>query len=279
MALNCAAIPEALQESELFGHEKGAFTGASQRRIGKFEQADGGTLFLDEVAELAAPLQAKLLRGIQERAFERVGGSSLIRSDFRLVAATHRDLGQAVREGAFREDLYFRIAVFDLQVPPLRERPGDVALLARRFVDEFGPPDPVEIAPEAIEVLVAHDWPGNVRELQNVIQRSLVVVEENVIVPQDLPVRIRPPGSPGDAGSAEDAGAEEDATPGVDGARAAEPLGAPGTADRPRTLEEIERDAILEAYRRTDGNIAEMGRQLDIGRTTLYRKLKKLELR
>ena len=195
VALNCAAIPETLQESEIFGHEKGAFTGAVSRHIGKFEQSDGGCLFMDEVAELSLTLQAKLLRAIQEKRFHRVGGSTQVRSVFRLIAATHRDLLQEVKKGRFREDLYFRIAVFELEVPPLRARDDDVIILAERFLDRYKPKGQPRrlLSREVVDLLKAYNWPGNVRELENIVQRCLLIAKGNTIEPDDLPRRRRRP--------------------------------------------------------------------------------------
>lgn len=208
VALNCAAIAETLQESELFGHEKGAFTGATARRSGKFEQASGGTLFLDEVAELSPSLQAKLLRALQERRFYRVGGDAEIRSDFRLVAASHRDLVNEVRAGRFREDLFFRIAVYELEIPPLRDRESDLMMLAEEFVRLYAPGRKLEFSTEVISLLQDYRWPGNVRELQNAMQRAAVSCTGGTIAAKDLPRTIRggdrwgdsrPPYSPADS--------------------------------------------------------------------------------
>jgi DNA-binding NtrC family response regulator len=261
VALNCAAIPESLQESELFGHEKGAFTGADRRRVGKFEQADGGTLFLDEVGELSPSLQAKLLRAIQERAFQRVGGNAEIQSDFRLLAATHRDLLALSREGTFREDLYFRIAVFELLVPALRDRGEDVMSLARSFLHQAaaGDPPPLSAAVEAI--LRAYPWPGNVRELHNAMQHAMVAHAGQKIEPVDLPARVRE--GAGEAGSVAEKAAE----------------GIPAAADGPLTLERLEQLAIEAAIDRNRGNLSQAIRELGIGRATFYRKLKKYGLR
>ncbi|HMX27792.1 MAG TPA: sigma-54 dependent transcriptional regulator, partial [Blastocatellia bacterium] len=190
--LNCAAIPEALQESELFGHEKGAFTGAINRRIGKFEQANGGTLFLDEVAELSLSLQAKLLRVLQERSFNRLGSSLEIRSDFRMVAASHKNLAEEVKAGRFREDLFFRLAVFELDVPPLRERGGDITLLAQHFLKEYAAgSDPKRLSAAAAQTLERYNWPGNVRELQNYMHRASVTASGELVEVNDLPTRVR----------------------------------------------------------------------------------------
>src|SRR3990172_2793533 len=196
VALNCAAIPETLQESEIFGHEKGAFTGAVARHIGKFEQANSGCLFMDEVAELSLSLQAKLLRAIQEKKFHRVGGSTQVQSDFRLIAATHRNLLDMVNRSVFREDLYFRIAVFELEVPPLREREDDVVLLAERFLDRYGTKGPrPRLSNEVIDLLKAYAWPGNVRELENIMQRCLLIAKGGLVLPEDLPPRLRARGA------------------------------------------------------------------------------------
>src|SRR5438045_8029942 len=177
LALNCAAVPENLLESELLGHEKGAFTGADRRRIGKFEQCHGGTLFLDEIGDMPLTLQAKILRLLQEQSFERVGGSETVRTDVRLIAATHRDLKALSAEGNFRADLYYRLSVFTIQLPPLRERGEDLPVLVqhylRRFSRELGR-EVREVAPEALERLRRYAWPGNIRELQSVLKQALL---------------------------------------------------------------------------------------------------------
>ncbi len=192
VAINCAAIPEGLVENELFGHEKGAYTGAGARKIGKFELAHRGTIFLDEIGEIPLALQSKILRVLEERAFERVGGLQTIEVDVRIVAASNRDLGRAVEGGTFRQDLYYRISALPVTIPPLRERGRDVLLLARHFVGrfarEFRKKD-LELSPEAEEVLLAYHWPGNVRELQNAIERAVILCEGDVLVPSDLTLR------------------------------------------------------------------------------------------
>jgi DNA-binding NtrC family response regulator len=199
LALNCAAIPEQLLESELFGHEKGAFTGADRRRIGKFEQVSGGTIFLDEVGDMPLALQAKILRLLQEQAFERVGGNETIRTDVRLIAATHRDLKAWSVEGKFRPDLYYRLGVFAIHLPPLRERGDDLALLVqfylRRVSRELGR-EVREVAPEALERLRRYSWPGNVRELQSVLKQALLLAHGPVLLPDFLPELPEPPGEP-----------------------------------------------------------------------------------
>ncbi len=188
--VNCAAIPETLFESELFGHERGAFTGAARQRRGRFELAQGGTLFLDEVGELPPPLQAKLLRALQEKRISRVGGEQDILVDARVVAATNRDLRQMVETGGFREDLFFRLNVFEIEVPPLRQRREDIPALVKLFVERYAR-RPVQLAPETLDVLIKYAWPGNVRELEHLIQRSLTLVRGSVLRPLDLPPEVR----------------------------------------------------------------------------------------
>jgi len=190
LALNCAAIPEPLLESELFGHEKGAFTGADRQRVGKFERCHGGTLFLDEIGDMPVSLQAKILCLMQDQAFDRLGGNETIRTDVRLIAATHRDLKTWSVEGKFRPDLYYRLGVFTIHLPPLRERGEDLALLVRHFVPQFSAAlnrDVREVAPETLERLRAYDWPGNVRELQSVLKQALLRSSGTVLLPAFLP--------------------------------------------------------------------------------------------
>ena len=260
IAVNCGAIPETLQESEVFGHEKGAFTGATAQRRGKFELADKGTLFLDEVAELSPSMQAKLLRVLQDRTFQRVGGSVELRSDFRLITATHRDLEKRVEEGTFREDLYYRIAVFELELPPLRHRHDDVAVLAERFLSDLGRREgrSVELAEETAEILQTYSWPGNVRELQNSIERAWVASDGQLIRPADLPRRVL-----------------RDSGPRV----AAETAPGAGDEGEDLTLEGVEKRAIEKALRASRGNVSLACRKLGIGRATIYRKIKKYDLR
>jgi len=189
VAINCAAIPETLLETELFGHEKGAFTGAVARKPGKFEMAHRGTLFLDEIGDLPLSLQAKILRSLEEKRFERVGGTASVQVDVRLVAATNRGLRAAVAARRFREDLFFRLSVFPITVPPLRDRPGDIPLLARYFVDRFCrdmKKKPIALSPTAVDQLVSYRWPGNVRELQNCIERAVILAEGDAIQPRHL---------------------------------------------------------------------------------------------
>jgi DNA-binding NtrC family response regulator len=192
VAINCAALPETLLESELFGHEKGSFTGAVGQRKGRFEMADTGTLFLDEVGDIPATMQAKLLRVLQERRFERVGGAASIEVDVRVIAATNRSLTALVKKGKFREDLYYRLNVVKIDLPPLRERPEDISLLATHFASKHARPGerPPTFAPEAMEKLLNHTWPGNIRELENAIERACVTARGSSIQPEDLPLEV-----------------------------------------------------------------------------------------
>ncbi|MDG2303198.1 MAG: sigma-54 dependent transcriptional regulator [Candidatus Binatia bacterium] len=266
VALNCAAIPETLQEDELFGHEKGAFTGADQQRAGKFELADRGTLFLDEIGELSPTVQAKLLRAVQERTFQRVGGTREITSNFRLLGATNRDLRAEVAAGNFREDLFYRIAVFELQLPPLRDRREDIPGLALKFLRDFGFASGdrrVGFSGEAMEALMDYAWPGNVRELQNAVQRSAVECVTGTITPAELSPEIR-----GTNSLLEEANAMANGN-GHSLLTAQSPL---------MRLDELERLAIENALKHTNGNVSAVVRHLGIGRTTLYRKLKKYGL-
>ena len=198
VAINCAAIPETLLESELFGYEKGAFTGANARKPGRFELAHRGTLFLDEIGDLPLALQAKILRALEEKRFERVGGTQSLHVDVRVVAATNRNLKQRVTERQFREDLYFRLSVFPIQIPPLRERGDDVLILARHFVDRFGRDlnKPVTFSAAALDELRAYPWPGNVRELQNCIERAVILCDGDTVHPRHLNLPFKQPAAP-----------------------------------------------------------------------------------
>ncbi|HEX9398945.1 MAG TPA: sigma-54 dependent transcriptional regulator [Anaeromyxobacter sp.] len=254
VSVSCAAIPEGLLESELFGHERGAFTGAVRRKLGRFELAHEGTLFLDEVGELPPSVQVKLLRVLQERRFERVGGEETVEVDVRLVSATNRDLAAMARDGRFREDLYYRLDVVPIHLPPLRDRPGDVEELARHFLARSAPRLGRAVkgfAPEALELLRRHRWPGNVRELENVVEQALVFAEGELVTPAELPAGLRhaPP---------------------------AQGLPVP-TGDRSLTdiLEDLERQLILAAYEKAKGVKAETARLLGIKPSALYYKLEK----
>ncbi|MEN8158643.1 MAG: sigma-54 dependent transcriptional regulator [Myxococcota bacterium] len=258
VAVNCAAISRELVESELFGHEKGAFTGADARRAGRFEAAHGGTIFLDEIGDMAPDTQAKVLRVLQERCFERVGGGKPIEVDVRVVAATHRDLEKDVAADRFREDLYYRLKVVELQLPPLRERSEDLPALAGRFLGEvaerLGRPQK-RLSPEALGALVRHPWPGNVRELQNVIEQAAVLSAGDEIAASELGL-----GAPGEATP----GAEE-ALPFSDAKRAA--------------VERFERDFLLRALRAHDGNISRTAEAIGMVRQSLQLKIRELGLR
>ncbi|MBP9088727.1 MAG: sigma-54-dependent Fis family transcriptional regulator [Kofleriaceae bacterium] len=291
VAINCAAIPEALQEAQLFGHERGAFTGATQRHIGRFEQADGGTLFLDEVAELRLDLQAKLLRALQERVFHRVGGQTEVRSDFRVIAASHKDLLHAVTTGHFREDLYFRLAVFEVEVPALRSRGDDIILLANHFCNYYAAEarKAASISPAALEVLQRYDWPGNVRELQSAIHRAIILSNTAQILPADLPPRLtRAPimsgatvlAVPATASSISAAGssAASSAFTGERNGAGNANMSCPNSDVPDGDLEAVEKRTIIAVVGRTGGNMTLAARELGIGRTTLYRKLKKYGL-
>jgi DNA-binding NtrC family response regulator len=195
IAVNCGAIPETLLEAELFGHEKGAFTGAAGRRIGRFEEADGSTLFLDEIGELSPPVQVKLLRFLQEREFQRLGGNQTIRADVRVISATNSDLESKVREGAFREDLYYRLNVVVMSIPPLRERKADISPLVDYFLKRYARENGKDIdglSHEARDLILKYDYPGNVRELENIIERAVVICRGQIITVEDLPFRARP---------------------------------------------------------------------------------------
>jgi DNA-binding NtrC family response regulator len=284
ITVNCAAIPESLQDSELFGHERGSFTGAYKARAGCFERADGGTLFLDEVGELSLGVQAKLLRVLQERRFERVGAVRSIESDFRLITATHRSLRGLVDAKKFREDLYFRIVVFEIEVPPLRSRTGDIRLLVPRLLEQIAKDlgsGPIRVSGPAMAALEQHPFPGNVRELMNVLQSAAVLAVGNEIRLRDLSPQFRAFGDERSAASA------LVAEPPLNGASpedaAASPrrrLKAPATLeDLPSGLEDIERWAVQRALLDSDGRVTDAARALGIGRTTLYRKLEKYGLR
>ena len=251
--VNCAAIPEGLQESELFGHEKGAFTGAVASHPGKFEQAQGGTVFLDEVGEMSPAAQARLLRVLQERTLQRVGGTRKVDLDVRVISASNRDLVQMVGEGSFRQDLYYRLVVFPIELPPLRRRRDDIPLLVEHFLAKHAQDAGRRISrvePAALDRLTRYDWPGNVRELENVVHRSLLVADGSELRAADLPPHLEP---------AADLG----------GAASREPLGDDGVLK----LEELERRAIENAVEAAAGNLSDAARRLGIGRSTLYRKL------
>ncbi len=254
IAVNCTALPESLLESELFGHEKGAFTGAVGRRIGKFEQANSGTIFLDEVGLMSPTTQAKVLRVLQEREFERVGGAEMIKVDVRVISATNKDLEEAMKKGEFREDLFYRISVFPIKLPPLRDRKEDIPLLAAHFLKKYNDQENKQIegiSPEALELLMVYNWPGNVRELENAIERAVVLTVDKEIGAKELPAAVRS-------------------------------LGEKKLYESDNTLsswiEKLEEEALRQALLENEGNISKTAKKLGIGRATIYRKAKKYGL-
>jgi two-component system nitrogen regulation response regulator GlnG len=272
LALNCAAIPEQLLESELFGHEKGAFTGADRRRVGKFEQVSSGTLFLDEVGDMPLALQAKVLRLLQEQTFERVGGNEPVHTDVRLIAATHRDLPTWSEEGKFRPDLYYRLNVFAIHLPPLRERGDDLPVLVRHFLRRFNRElgrEVQEVAPEALERLRGYDWPGNIRELQSVLKQALLQARGTTLLPAYLPALFPEPG--GSVSASPSAGEDPDLEAFIhlclasdDGDQYAQAHG------------RLDRLLLTRALEASGGNQHQAARRLGIARITLRRRLREL---
>jgi len=249
--VNCAAIPEELIESELFGHEKGAFTGALSRRRGRFELADGGTLFLDEIGDMSLRTQAKVLRALEEQAFERVGGRETIKVDVRVIAASNRDLPALIAAGRFREDLYYRLNVIPIEVPPLRERREDIPLLIEHFIRVFCAENGKRVktvAPDALAYFMTYDWPGNVRELRNMVERLVIMAPRDVIGVEDLPAPLRPKEAP-PAGEARERSLRE-------------------------ARDQFERAYILAELRANDWNMTRTAERLGIERSHLYRKIK-----
>jgi DNA-binding NtrC family response regulator len=244
IAVSCAALPESLLESELFGHEKGSFTGAYAQKKGKFEFAEGGTLFLDEIGEMSANIQVHLLRVLEEKEFTRVGGNEPIRVDVRVISATNKDLRRAIERQEFREDLYYRLNVVNVELPPLRERKEDVPLLAQHFLSKFASENRKEISgfsPEATQLLLDYDWPGNVRELENAIERAVILARDSLITGYDL----------------------------------SQESGSPAYSTAPsKNLKEVEEEHISNVLRRVGGNYSEAARILGISRMTLYNKAK-----
>ncbi|OBS09829.1 Flagellar regulatory protein FleQ [Acidihalobacter prosperus] len=267
VAVNCGAIPAELLESELFGHEKGAFTGALTARQGRFELAQGGTLFLDEIGDMPLPMQVKLLRVLQERTFERVGSNRSINTDVRVIAATHRDLETSIREGRFREDLYYRLNVFPLEVPPLRERKEDIPLLVEHFAGrlERGGRGRVRLSAGALKAMNLYDWPGNVRELSNLIERLSILVPDGVVEVMDLPVKIL------------EMADVDIATAADDGAGEAMPsIGLPEEGvDLREYLGQLEMSFIRKALEDAGGVVAHAAQSLRMRRTTLVEKMRK----
>ena len=244
IAVSCAALPETLLETELFGHEKGSFTGAYAQKKGKFEFAEGGTLFLDEIGEMSANIQVHLLRVLEEKEFTRVGGNQPIKVDVRVISATNKDLRKAIENQEFREDLYYRLNVVNIELPPLRERKEDVPLLAQHFLNKFGSENRKEISgfsPEATELLLDHGWPGNVRELENAIERAVILAKDSLIGVEDLP--------------------QENLSPSY-------------SIGSKKSIKEVEKEHILNVLRKTGDNYSEAARILGISRMTLYNKAK-----
>ena len=256
--VNCAALPEALLESELFGHEKGAFTGAAGRRIGRFEAADKGTLFLDEIGDIPLSVQVKLLRVLQEKEFERVGGSETIRTDVRLVAATNRDLEKAMKDGSFREDLYYRLNVVSVAIPPLRDRKEDIPALMEHFIKKYGTENKKNITgvtAEARDLLMRYSYPGNVRELENIIERAVVLAKSETITSGDLPLHLRTVASEEKICVAKRDGSLTD------------------------TLDTLERGIIMEAMKAAGGVQTRAAEKLGISERVLRYKLKKFRIK
>ncbi|MEM9999218.1 MAG: sigma-54 dependent transcriptional regulator, partial [Bacteroidota bacterium] len=314
VVVNCAAIPSELMESEFFGHEKGSFTGAHARKIGKFEEADGGTIFLDEIGELDLGLQAKLLRALQNREITRVGGSGLIKFDARVISATNKDILGMIRQGTFREDLYYRLFQFPVVLPPLRDRQQDVLVLAHHFLTSYKEEYPQFkdklFSSEATRAIAGYNWPGNVRELKNVVERAVLIADNELIQPSDLmldtnaalvpwnervhaapaPKAAREPDAGGDSSSrfvappvpkvpVAEAHAEAQPASAGDGIDAPEPiLAAATTPDEIVPLEDLKRRAVEQAYHACEGNVDRAAVELGIGRATMYRLLKKYEI-
>ena len=273
LAVNCAALPDALLESELFGHEKGSFTGADHRRIGKFEQCNGGTIFLDEIGDMAQLVQAKLLRLLQEQRFERVGGNETIETDVRIITATNRDLEVMTEEGTFRYDLYYRLNGFTIRLPALRERGDDLLLLIKTFLSrlsqELGKPLQ-HVSPEALKILLDHTWPGNIRELQSVLRKTLLNMTGPVLVPEFLPAEVRSPGKVRevpDSGMSEDQAASRDLGRFLDGqlASGSENIYA-------EAIEFMERYVVTRVLQTTGGNQSKAAKMLGITRGSLRNK-------
>lgn len=254
VAINCAAIPENLLESELFGYERGAFTGANKTTIGKIETAHGGTLMLDEIGDLPHALQAKLLRFLQQRTIERIGGRQEIPIDVRVVGATHQDLKQLIAEGRFREDLYYRLAEIDLQIPPLRERQGDAVLLCHAFLRRYSAEQKrtqLQLSEEAVRLIEAYRWPGNVRELQNLMKRAAIMADGNLLTAEDIGLPKLP----------------DQSSPLLD------------SLDLRAIREQAERLAVVTALARTDGNIVKASEMLGVSRPTLYDLMNRLQIK
>jgi two-component system response regulator AtoC len=262
VAINCAAIPETLLETELFGHEKGAFTGAANRKPGKFELAHRGTLFLDEIGELPLALQAKILRALEEKKFERVGGTSLLHVDVRVVAATNRNLRAAIAARQFREDLFFRLSVFPITIPPLRERQSDIPMLAKFFIERFCRDlnkKALTLAPSAVDEMLKYQWPGNVRELQNCIERAVILTEGDAIHARHLSLSFRD--------AAPTAAADASPWDRID-------LSGSMAAATSRAVAEVERRKLQSALAEASGNRAKAAESIQLGFKAFTAKLK-----
>ena len=259
VVVNCASIPRELLESELFGHEKGSFTGAHQRKLGKFEIAKGGTIFLDEVGELEMLLQAKLLRVIQQKEFERVGGTELIKTDVRIISATNRDLKKAVENKEFREDLYYRLNSFPISIPPLRHRKSDILILAEHFIQKFSlklQKSTKGFSKRALKLIYEYNWPGNVRELENTIERCLIISDRDIIDADELPSHLRT----------------------GEGATSLEYTGPLFSDETIIPFEKLKEESIRHALNITNGNIVEAAKRLQLGRATIYRLMDKYKI-
>jgi two-component system nitrogen regulation response regulator GlnG len=294
LAVNCAAIPEPLLESELFGHEKGAFTGATHQRIGRFEQCHGGTLFLDEIGDMTPATQTKMLRVLQHGTFERVGGNQTLRVDVRVIAATNQDLERAVAEKRFREDLFYRLNVVRVRLPPLRERPEDIPLLAeyflRRSAQKLGRP-PLALSPEALALLERYPWPGNVRELENALEHATVVAKGETILPADLPAAVRTAPAPTTIapGPARAVQAPAPAPPSANDTPEGEPAEVAALAARlfawarrhpqQSVMDAVERELVVQAIKETGGNQVRAARLLGITRATLRKRIERFGIR
>ncbi len=294
LAINCAAIPEQLLESELFGHEKGAFTGAAMQRIGKFEQCNHGTVFLDEIGDMSLPTQTKILRVLQSGTFERVGGNQPIQVDVRIIAATNQPLEQAVAARTFREDLFYRLNVVRIELPPLRERQEDIRLLVNYFLKKFAQQQkqaPKSLSPDVLTALAQYAWPGNVRELENVIQRALVVSKGQAILPGDLPPELvsNRPVVPGSAAPAAPTARPAGPSPAAGAGGVSVPADVPALAralfqwarkeSKLRLIPAVERELIVEALKETKGNQVQAARLLGITRATLRKRVEKFGIR
>lgn len=248
--IHCASLSEGVIQSELFGHEKGAFTGASVRRIGRFEQAKGGTVFIDEVGDIPLGIQVQLLRVLQEKTFERVGGNQTIQADMRILAATNKDLRQAIARNEFREDLYYRLGVITIEIPPLRQRREDIPPLIQHFLRKYGPGRPLEVSREALDRLMKHDWPGNVRELENAIERAVVLSREEILTSKDFPCCANRPVSQSSPAGRQTLG---------------------------KMVEELEKTMLHQALAEAKGNQSQAARILGLTERNLRYKLKKYE--